>query len=271
MSSTLDEEWASFLRNGVLAVSALPPPPDGPDSPDSPDSPTSIRRPQIPAGIPPLTISTQSNNARLSNVGNINIKAMFWALEMIPYVSQTEGVIKKQLKIEWTTPEELRLFEERLKTIRSHVLSKVKHIDDPAATTQFKYVAKLSIGLASKEVRAHRAQEKDAFFNSFTMVLRVRYQGRFKEIVTKVFNKGVLSLPGMLDDELRINTLALVDRVLSQASLAVAPTLTPLVHLPGTITDVMVNSNFWCGFGLDRDKVVAELQGRGWTVKKSGG
>ena len=88
------------------------------------------------------------------------------------------------------------------------------------------------------------------------MVLRVRYQGSFKEIVIKVFNKNVLSLPGMLDDELLHNSLSLIDKVLGDASVIVYRNKPRLAHIPDSISDVMVNSNFWCGFGLDRDKVV---------------
>ena len=174
----------------------------------------------------------------------------------MPYVQRSEGVIKKQIKVQCANREELATLRARLEHIPSHAFSKVDHVDDPNGATPFKFVAKLSIGLASKEVKAHRAQEKDAFYNSFTMVLRIRYKGQFKEIVVKVFNKNSLSLPGMLDDELRCRTLSLIDRVLGEASQLVTPGSPPLAHLPGTISDVMVNSNFWCGFGLDRDKVV---------------
>lgn len=253
MSSPLDREWAVFLRDGVL-----------PSDERSPAASESAER-QAPcrhdaaaadAEIPKLTISTQSNNAKLNSTTDIDVWAMFWALPVMPYVEQQEGVIKKQIKVQCANPAELTALRSRLVGVRSCSFSKEEHIDDPEGTTPFRYVSKLSIGLASKEVKAHRAREKNAFFNSFTMVLRVRYQGKFKEIVIKVFNKNVLSLPGMLDEELRSSTLALIDRVLGDTSRMLAPTKPPLVHLPGTITGVMVNSNFRCGFGLDRDKVV---------------
>ena len=206
--------------------------------------------------LPKLVISTQSNNARLNNVGDINVSKLFWALQVIPYIRRCEGVIKKQMKIQFTTREQLTAFQGRLTLIPSHSLSKVVHIDEPGATTPFKYVAKLSIGVASKEIQAHRAKEKDAFFNSFTMVLRLRYKDDYKEIVTKVFNGGILSLPGMLDKELLERTLMMINQVLGEASLRMNPKMLPLQYKPDSVTDVMVNSNFWCGFGLDRDKMV---------------
>jgi hypothetical protein len=242
--------------------------------------------------LPPLIISTKSNNAKLNNQGgDLDVWRMFWAVRVIPYISQQEGVIKKQIKVQCTSQAELDQLHERLKNVRSHKLTKEEGVDGRAqrkakaeATEthtcyspscrkgnhacyssccirneeqrSFRYVAKLTVGLSSKEVKAHRSKEKNAFFNSFTMIMRVRYQGSFKEIVIKVFNKNVLSLPGMLDDELLNNTLSLIDRVLGDASEIVAPEKPRLAHKPGTISDVMVNSNFWCGFGLDRDKVV---------------
>ena len=277
MSSALDQEWAAFLRDGVLPVHPSPRQSKISHASTAPetirwniDDTDTISRedkqrpavaeaetPDLDAnGLPALTISTRSKNAYLNSKQNIDIPAIFWALQVMPYVQRSEGVIKKQIKVQCTSRKELAALKARLHHVPSHVFSKVDHMDEPNGITQFKFVAKLSIGLASKEVKAHRAQEKDAFYNSFTMVLRIRYKGQFKEIVAKVFNKNSLSLPGMLDDELRGRTLALIDRVLGEASQLVNPNSPPLAHLPGTISDVMVNSNFWCGFGLDRDKVV---------------
>lgn len=281
MSSALDQEWAAFLRTGVLPTHSqlchdVAPHADHHLDPSTTqrgltDSETESRvdkhepaatiiafeEPDLDAnGLPVLTISTRSKNAYLNTKTNVDIPALFWAMRIMPYVERREGVIKKQIKVQCSSPEELTTLRERLAHVPSHAFSKVEHIDDPASGKPFRFVAKLSIGLSNKEVKAHRAQEKDAFFNSFTMVLRIRYKGQFKEIVVKVFNKNSLSLPGMLDDELRGRTLALIDQVLGEASQMVAPNTPPLAHLPGTISDVMVNSNFWCGFGLDRNKVL---------------
>jgi len=269
MSSDLDEEWALFLAHGYLPQKAKPTT-DYESATSSQDSSNPASNTPTPLAdracssdavltddqLPPLVISTQSNNARLNNVGDINVSALFWGLRVMPYIRRSEGVIKKQMKIQCATREQVVALKERLAKIPSHALSKVEHVDEPGATTPFKYVAKLSIGVASKEIRAHRAQEKDAFFNSFTMVLRLRYKEGFKEIVAKVFNGGVLSLPGMLDSELLDRTLMMVNKVLGDASMRMAPESPPLQHKPGSVTNVMVNSNFWCGFGLDRDKVV---------------
>jgi hypothetical protein len=274
MSSELDAEWAEFLRNGCLPTKPVPQKRSPPVVATVPVSANPARAVPTPAATdtpaiserseqPTLTISTQSINAKLNNVGNIDINAMYWALEVMPYNRRAEGVIKKQIKVQCNTPEELIAFKARLEQFPSHELTKVEHIDDPGGAARFQYVAKLSIGLANKEVQAHRAQQRDAFFNSFTMVLRVRYQGEFKEITAKVFNKGIMSLPGMLDMELRENTLSLVDRVLGETSTSASPSLAqPLAHRPETISDVMVNSNFWCGYGLDRDKVVELMRGK---------
>jgi hypothetical protein len=267
MSSALDAEWSEFLRNGCLLTKPIPKKRVQPvtKTVEVSATPTVVAETIIHVRTeePTLTISTQSINAKLNNIGDIDINAMFWALEVIPYIQKSEGVIKKQIKVQCSTPEELVVFKARLAQYPSHELTKVEHIDDPGGTAPFQYVAKLSIGLANKEVQAHRAQQRDAFFNSFTMVLRVKYQNTFKEITAKVFNKGIMSLPGMLDSELRENTLLLVDKVLGKTSSEAATTLLkPLAHCPETITDVMVNSNFWCGYGLDRDKVVEIMRGK---------
>ena len=271
MNPDLDEEWAMFLAHGYLpqkaslttetesvASSLDLEPATGTSSTSTPLADRAAVGDSVISeeDLPKLVISTQSNNARLNNGEEINVKQLFWALRVMPYIRRDEGVIKKQMKIRCSTREELELLHGQLAHIPSHRLSKVEHIDEPGATTPFKYVAKLSIGVASKEIKAHRAKETDAFFNSFTMVIRLRYKNDYKEIVTKVFNKGILSLPGMLDQELLDRTLMMVNQVLGEASLRMSPEKPPLQYKPGTITDVMVNSNFWCGFGLDRDKLV---------------
>jgi hypothetical protein len=319
---SLDQEWAAFLENGSSAIvkpQLVRCQPDTDEAKITPwkeecmRAPEEVVAPEVASGIanngaiersndgpppisgnieevPPLIISTKSNNAKLNGQsGDMDVWSMFWALEVIPYITRGEGVIKKQIKVQCKSRRELDELNERLQAIPSHSITKeqgtntdehdkvcfapgCRSTPDSAspscystvcrrrANLPFNYIAKLCVGVSSKDIKAHRVKEKNAFFNSFTMVLRVRYQSSFKEIVIKVFNKNVLSLPGMLDDELLTNSLALIDRVLGDASLIVHPERPRLAHIPGSISDVMVNSNFWCGFGLDRDKVVTLMR-----------
>ena len=303
---SLDQQWAAFLENGSSAIiqpklvkTCVETSEKEPEEQKIPDiqekqedkvgeMPNAVDSPK--ARVPPLIISTKSNNAKLNGQsGDMDVWSMFWALDVIPYITRDEGVIKKQIKIQCKSPSELEALNQRLACIQSHTITKeqgtnteehykccfapnCRKANQSASTScyspacrrrahlPFNYIAKLCIGVSSKDVKAHRVKEKNAFFNSFTMVLRVRYKSSFKEIVIKVFNKNVLSLPGMLDDELLNNSLALIDRVLGDASVIVNPNRPRLAHIPGSISDVMVNSNFWCGFGLDRDKVVTLMR-----------
>jgi len=298
-SMSLDQQWAAFLENGSSAIIQPQLVRQSAQLKSDERGNKGIERKQEDKGaeiqndldltianVPPLIISTKSNNAKLNGQsGDMDVSSMFWALNVIPYMTIGEGVIKKQIKIQCKSRLELEELNQRLEDVQSHTITKEQGTNteehekccftphcrkanqssstscySPAcrrrAHLPFNYIAKLCIGLSSKDVKAHRVKEKNAFFNSFTMVLRVKYKSAFKEIVIKVFNKNVLSLPGMLDDELLNNSLALIDRVLGHASVIVNPNRPRLAHIPGSITDVMVNSNFWCGFGLDRDKVV---------------
>ena len=301
-SMSLDQQWAAFLENGSSAIiqpqlvkSAKSMEAETKEmeiqntEKEQEDQPIKIQNDVelTTATVPPLIISTKSNNAKLNGQsGDMDVWSMFWALDVIPYITRDEGVIKKQIKIQCKSRSELEELNRRLEGVQSHTITKEQGTNteehdkccfsphcckanqsssstscySPAcrrrAHLPFNYIAKLCIGVSSKDVKAHRVKEKNAFFNSFTMVLRVKYKLSFKEIVIKVFNKNVLSLPGMLDDELLNNSLALIDRVLGDASVIVNPNRPRLAHIPGSISDVMVNSNFWCGFGLDRDKVV---------------
>lgn len=301
-SMSLDQQWAAFLENGSSAIiqpklvkTCVERSKKEPEERTIQD----IQEKQEDKGaeiqnnvelntatVAPLIISTKSNNAKLNGQsGDMDVWSMFWALNVIPYITRGEGVIKKQIKIQCKSRLELEELNQRLEGVLSHTITKeqgtnteehdkccfsphCRKANQSASTScyspacrrrahlPFNYIAKLCIGISSKDVKAHRVKEKNAFFNSFTMVLRVKYKSSFKEIVIKVFNKNVLSLPGMLDDELLNNSLALIDQVLGDASVIVNPNRPRLAHIPGSISDVMVNSNFWCGFGLDRDKVV---------------
>ena len=85
------------------------------------------------------------------------------------------------------------------------------------------------------------------------IVLRVLYKGYYREINAKVFNTGKLSFPGMISDELLKETIKTMKESL-------LPIYDDINILDDTIQTVLVNSNFNCGFYLDRDKLAYILK-----------
>ena len=60
-----------------------------------------------------IYISTKTKIAYLNR--HIDLKNIFWAVPVIPYAKPCTGVIKKQMKFNSTTTEELILIQEKLK------------------------------------------------------------------------------------------------------------------------------------------------------------
>ena len=59
-----------------------------------------------------------------------------------------------------------------------------------------------------------RGKVKNAFYNCFAIILRMKYENSFKEIHVKVFNTGKLEIPGVLNDELLENIKRMVTELM---------------------------------------------------------
>ncbi len=64
----------------------------------------------------------------------------------------------------------------------------------------------------------------------------------------KIFNSGKISFPGMLTDELLIMTLSQITNMLSEILNI------DVKYYPDEVDTVLINSNFNCGYYLNRDK-----------------
>ena len=199
-----------------------------------------------------IYISTKTKIAYLNTP--IDLKLLFWQVPVIPYAKPCNGVIKKQMKFNSSTPEELKFIQDKLQHetyFEEHVIT---HIDNPTGRIKFKDTRKLSIGVSKKDLLSYRCKKKSAFYNCFVLILRMKIADSFKEFHVKVFNTGKLEIPGVQSE-------TAFDMILNQ----VIQTLQPYVeqtlgYKENTNETVLINSNFNCGFFINREALYEILK-----------
>ena len=190
-----------------------------------------------------IYISTKSKIAYLTEPIDLKI---FWDIPVIPYATANNGVIKKQIKINSKTPEELEFLQERLQSelyYEQHIMS---HIDNPNGRIKFKDIRKITIGISKKDILSYRSKKKQAFYNCFVMILRIKIDDLFREFHTKVFNTGKLELPGVQSEKMYYTVLNYVLEILQ-------PYHTNQLKYYEHNDTVLINSNFNCGFFINRE------------------
>jgi len=190
-----------------------------------------------------IYISTKSKIAYLTHPVDLTI---FWDIPTILYSTPQNGVIKKQIKINSKTPEELEEVQKRLQKeiyYEQHIMS---HIDNPNGRIKFKDIRKITIGISKKDIMSYRAKKKQAFYNCFVMILRIKIEEIFREFHIKVFNTGKLEIPGVQSEEMFGIVLDYIVNVLQPFY------PTELTYFEKSDT-VLINSNFNCGFYINRE------------------
>jgi len=206
----------------------------------------------------PIYISTKTKISYLNT--EIDIKKVFWNIPVMPYSNQCQGVVKKQIKFSSITKEELAEIEACVKIeadkktgfVETQI---IEHIDNPDGRIKFKDQRKINIGLCKKDILNCRCKKKRAFFNCFVLIMRVEDEmsppdaRTFKEMHIKVFNTGKLEVPGIQNDASLQNVIDIL--------------IIMLKNIIGEHVDyqrnkcetVLINSNFNCGYYIDRDKL----------------
>jgi hypothetical protein len=192
-----------------------------------------------------IYISTKTKIAYLNMP--IDLKLLFWQVPVIPYAKPCNGVIKKQMKFNTNTPEELKFIQDKLigeTYVEEHVIT---HIDNPTGRIKFKDTRKLSIGVSKKDLLSYRCKKKSAFYNCFVLILRMKIDSTFKEFHVKVFNTGKLEIPGVQSE-------TAFNMILNQVIQTLQPyTEEKLEYKENTNETVLINSNFNCGFFINRE------------------
>ena len=198
----------------------------------------------------PIYISTKSKIAYLKQPVDLKI---FWDIPVISYATPQNGVIKKQIKINSKTAEDLLEMQDRLKNelyYDEHIMS---HIDNPNGRITFKDIRKVTIGISKKDIMSYRSKKKQAFYNCFVMILRIKIDELFREFHIKVFNTGKLEIPGVQSEPMFETVLKYIITVLQ-----------PLYSTELTYSEksdtVLINSNFNCGFYINREMLYDTLR-----------
>tara|TARA_A100001015_G_scaffold251133_1_gene289929 strand:- start:2711 stop:3751 length:1041 start_codon:yes stop_codon:yes gene_type:complete len=229
MSLDCDSEWANFCLDNTNYICEN-------------DFVKNNQKPKIPK-CSDIYISTKTMIAYLSTL--IDIQNVFWKLKIMDYSTPKEGIIKKQIKINFASSEETNEYKKRIeneKIVEETIISNV------ITENKFKDIRKVSIGISKKDILSNRCKKKSAFYNCFVVIFRIKHKGIFKEAHVKVFNTGKLEIPGIQSDDFLEIVLRLLKKVLyDNCNINVS------YDLNKTET-VLINSNFNCGFYLDREK-----------------
>jgi TATA-box binding protein (TBP) (component of TFIID and TFIIIB) len=192
-----------------------------------------------------IYISTKTKLGYLNRT--IDLNSVFWAIPVIPYARPCNGVIKKQKKFNSLTPEDLEYIKEKLKFenyFEEHIITS---INNPAGRIKFKDLRKVSVGISKKDIMSYRSKKKSAFYNCFVMIVRILVDQTYKEFHVKIFNTGKIEIPGIQSETVFQMLLKLVITILQP-------------HIPEQLEyninseeTVLINSNFNCGFFINRE------------------
>ncbi len=247
MIDTVDDEWAKYLDDDnncsddesiVESESIIL------------DKSSSFINENTPIPEPTdIYISTKSKIVILNEVIELN---MFWDIPVIPYYLPIEGVVKKEIKINSKTPQEVEEVEKLISLQQGCKFDMLKKIDSTNNNrTKFRDIRKITVGLCKKDIDSVRKKKKQAFHNCIVVILRLKIDDKFKEFHVKIFkNKkergiGSIEIPGVKDDDV-------YDLVLNKTIEIIQPFVSKRLICQPNKNTVLINSNFNCGFYLDR-------------------
>ena len=236
---SLDEEWLNFQTS------------------TNTQNVDNIVKPQVTKKEMPkcsdIYISTQTKIAYLNQP--INLNDVFWKLKVMEYHLPQNGVIKKSIKINCHSPEQVKELEENIKKEQFINVTILSQVNNPnARKNKFKDIRKIDIGINKKDLISYRKKQKGAFYNCFAIIMRILFEGEYKEVHVKIFNTGKLEIPGIQYDDLLTVTLENLVEILKPL------TNKNIDYNKQQIQTVLINSNFSCGFFIDRFKLYQILK-----------
>lgn len=248
--TTIDDEWESYLNDSTGDVFQAKEPVDI-------NKPECIYTPECEE----LYISTTTKVLYLNTP--IDIDDIFWKLPIIKYTNPENGIVKKQMKIVSKSPEEYEKYKEKIKDIEYCQEHIIKQVHNPSARRlKFKDERKITIGMSKKDIMNCRGKVKNAFYNCFAIIIRFNYHGSYKEIHVKVFNTGKLEIPGVLNATLLDNVKTLIMGFLKEHI------STDLQYVnEDHEQNVLINSNFNCGFYINRDILYKKLRSKKYNIE----
>jgi hypothetical protein len=231
INSLLDSEWDNFINDNCVLGNNYD------------DTNESLEIPKASD----IYISTKTMITYLNTT--VDLTNVFWKLPMIKYYETKNGIIKKQIKLTNFNKDDVSKVNELVKQEDICQQDIINVIDNAKLKVPYKHVQKINIGVSKKELTSYRSKTKGAFYNCFALILRIKYKDEFKEVHVKVFNTGKLEIPGIQNNELLYLTLNELVNILEPV---VGKKIT---YNKDTFETVLINSNFNCGFYINRNKL----------------
>ena len=239
----LEEEWASFFNDNNNELSL--------------ENEQEQSRPEIDDFVPEcsdIKISTKTKIIYLNQ--ELNLNDLFWKIKIIPYDSHDNGIIKKQIKFNFTNKEEVAKFEENIKNESNVNVKILNQVDNPNGRVVFKDVRKVNVGYCKNDIMKNKKNSKSAFYNCLVLIYRMKINSSFKEIHIKIFNSGKLEIPGIQTNEMLERSINVVIEQLS-------PYInSPIFELNEKRETVLVNSNFTCNYYINRGELFKILKNK---------
>jgi len=248
-----DMEWRRFLNSDdVSAIVEDDAITDDDNGDDDHSFETTVESDLHPEElISNINISTTTKITYMNK--GIDLKDNFWRINVMHYYTPEEGVIKKQIKYIIEDDDEQALFDRKIKEQSNYVelmdLRKKNIIGTNKKTGSNVY--KLSIGIRMKDIVNQKMKKTQAFFNCFVLVLRLKSvddDGKFVEVHMKIFNTGKIEVPGMKNNAMFQRVLELFRRVYEK------DIGHDIKFRNEEIETILINSNFNCGFFINREK-----------------
>ena len=206
-----------------------------------------------------LYISTKTQISYLST--HVDLKEYFWKMPVIPYYSEKEGIIKKQMKFNSQNKEELKDITANIQEYKNKNIYVdeyiITNIDNPDGRVKFKDVRKISIGINKKDLISYRCKKKSAFYNCFVVIIRIKIDKIFKDFHVKIFNTGKLEIPGIQHNSSLSKILDILVNTLNSLNI-----INEKITYNNDSETVLINSNFNCGYLINRDKLYDLLKNK---------
>ena len=228
VSSNINSEWEQFMETGLC---------------DNKCNKKNIEK-KIPK-CSDIYISTKTKIVYLNN--SLDLTDLFWKIKLIDYNEYNNGVVKKQMKINSKSMEEITKVDALLKEYNYSSSHIIQSINNPEGRIKFKDIRKVSIGICKKDLINYRTKEKGAFYNCFVIIIRVKLNNIFNEYHIKLFNTGKIEIPGIKSD---LELDLIMDNLFIELQKYIS---TPLSINKSKTETVLINSNFDCGYYLNRD------------------
>ena len=255
--ASIDDEWENFMLGKPDKRNR-----DDENEDDDEDN-DEVIIPDMPK-CRDLYISTKTKKPFLNINDKIDILTLFWKIPVIEYWTPIEGIVKKQMKIVCKTEAETAELEQR-RTTEYYFKDKkiVKQTENTNRKTKYKDERKISVGLNTKDVMNCRGKEGGgAMYNCIALTIRFKNANNtFIEIHVKIFNTGKLEIPGILDATLYERIKVFILQVLSQHFLPHV-----LDFRAPTSENVIINSNFYVGFNINRDVLHGILRSEKYKI-----